>query len=587
MADSDVELPPDVSSTGNESAEDEVELPPDVEDDDVVPEATSAQQHCSCKLKCFSKFAQDSVELHRNSQLADPNRMASSFHKIKVMVDQRASTDAKIAWAIGETKVCRPWWEHYHAIGHKQVDDLVKLSKAGHSQLPERGARMPREKLKADAVDVWFLGIYQGSSEPSPLEDSGPSSGDRLEELGDDSLQHEVVNGSSHPLYALSVQVGEGVNKQHLVPKRFLNEASLGSLWALYKNDEKITEKVSRDTFTKAFNKHWKSVLCFKHDGQGTRCSICATMDEERRRAVSKEERQEVELRKRRHYERHDADRSMNVRSNKMSTDPSTFQLANASTRVVKLMVDGMDQAKFRTPRNLAASSSFSQAYRPTLHLTGVLIFGLMEVYFLLNPDTKKDANMNCSCISIALDRCRALLESLGPSYSLPRHAILAADNTPREAKNQFFGTFAGSLVQRKHFDSIEVQFMMCGHTKNELDQRFSTIATVLSKAPVLETPEHFAECIRKNVQPLHGKELHVMVLDSTWDFQAMFEKYNCQISGLTSTHLQPNANHLWRFERRESLESSLVVEVNNVNWADLPQHDDDVIISVKQWLSF
>ncbi|CAK9002192.1 Uncharacterized protein SCF082_LOCUS7237 [Durusdinium trenchii] len=487
---SEVELPPDVSSDdpGSLKEESEVELPPDVLDDEVVGAGdASHNQHCTCRLQCFTKFAQESVELHRNQQLGDSNSMAKTFHKIKQLVDQRpdGEANARIGWAIGEVKVCRPFWEHYYAVGHKQVDDMVKLSKAGHAQLPERGARMPREKLKMDEVDMWFLNLYQGS-EPTPMED--PPAG-RLEELGDDdSLQHEVVNSVHHPLYSLSVAVGDGVNKQHLVPKRYLNETNVSSLWNLYQSDEKVPSKVSRDTFNKAFKKHWRSILQFKGYGQGTRCQLCADLDEERKHCTSKEERASIDIRKRRHYERTDADRSMNVRSNQLSCFPATFQLSNAGSRVVKFMVDGMDQAKFRTPRNLAASSAFAQCHR---------------------------------------------------------HAILAADNTPREAKNQIFATFAGSLVQRKLFDTIEVQFMQAGHTKNELDQRFSTLATVLSKAPVLETPEEFAQCIRKNVQPLHGKELHVIVLENTWDFQAMFEKYQCQISGLTSTHLQPNANHL------------------------------------------
>ena len=584
---SEVELPPDVSSDdpGSLKEESEVELPPDVLDDEVVGAGdASHNQHCTCRLQCFTKFAQESVELHRNQQLGDSNSMAKTFHKIKQLVDQRpdGEANARIGWAIGEVKVCRPFWEHYYAVGHKQVDDMVKLSKAGHAQLPERGARMPREKLKMDEVDMWFLNLYQGS-EPTPMED--PPAG-RLEELGDDdSLQHEVVNSVHHPLYSLSVAVGDGVNKQHLVPKRYLNETNVSSLWNLYQSDEKVPSKVSRDTFNKAFKKHWRSILQFKGYGQGTRCQLCADLDEERKHCTSKEERASIDIRKRRHYERTDADRSMNVRSNQLSCFPATFQLSNAGSRVVKFMVDGMDQAKFRTPRNLAASSAFAQCHRPALHLTGVIAFGLLEAFFLLGPDTKKDANMNSTCISMTLDLCRNLLERLGPEYSLPRHAILAADNTPREAKNQIFATFAGSLAQRKLFDTIEVQFMQAGHTKNELDQRFSTLATVLSKAPVLETPEEFAQCIRKNVQPLHGKELHVIVLENTWDFQAMFEKYQCQISGLTSTHLQPNANHLWRFERRDSLESSLIVEVNNPKWQDCSQHSDDVVLSVKQFL--
>ena len=377
------------------------------------------------------------------------------------------------------------------------------------------------------------------------MEAADTSSG-RLEDLRDDDpLRREVVDAVHHPLYSMSVAVGEGVNKQHVVPKRYLNESNLASLWGLYTSDAKVADKVSRDTFTKSFNRHWKKVLQFKGEGQGTRCSLCADMDEERKHCTSKEERLEIDIRKRRHFERHDADRSMNVRSNQLSSDPGTFQLANASTRVVKFMIDGMDQAKFRTPRNLAASSSFAQCHRPALHLTGCICFGLLEAYYILGPDTKKDEIMNSTCISLTLDLCRNLLERLGPEHSLPRHAILAADNTPREAKNQIFATYAGSLVHRCHFDTVEVQFMMAGHTKNELDQRFSTLAAVFSKAPVLETPLDFAECIKQNVQPLHGRELHVMVLENTWDFQGLFEKYNCQMSGLTSTHLQPNANHL------------------------------------------
>ena len=560
----------------------DVELPPDVEDDDGPGESASSSQWCSCKLRCFTKFTAESVGFHRSEQSADPNRMAHAFNKIKAMVEQRSSEDAKICWKIEATKVCRPFWEHYHGVGHGQVDHMVKLSKAGHPHLPERGPRLPREKRKGDIVDTWFLSLYQGSSEPIPVEGSA----DRLEEIGQDCLQHEVVNDIHHPLYGLSVAVGSGVDKQHLAPKRFLNEENLASLWGLYKNDTDVEEKVSRDTFTQAFNKRWKGLLNFKQYGQGTRCQLCADMDEERNHCTTKVERQELDLRKQRHFQRHDADRSMNVRSNQLSSDPSTYQLQNSSNKFMKLMVDGMDQAKFRCPRNLQAASAFSQATRPSLHLTGVLAFGLLEVYFILPPDTCKDSNMNATVISVTLDLCQRLVESWGPEHSLPRRAIIAADNTPRESKNQYFATFAASLVARRHFDSLEVQYMMTGHTKNELDQRFSAIATVLSKASVLETPQDFARWIQQHVRPMHGKELHVIVLDETWDFQAWYQKYNLQVSGLTATHLQPDANHVWRFQLRHSVESTAQVEVHNQNWKDIAQRDDDdVVLSLKQYL--
>lgn len=592
MSDSDVELPPDVKTPSEEALPDvdlpddvqssDVELPPDAASDGPCEDEGTVRQRCACKLKCFTKFPEQEVRFFRETQLADPNRMKHAFTKVKAFVEGLPNSKAKIAWAIADTKVCRPFWEHYYAIGHKQVDDLVAYAKAGHPQIPERGARLPKEKPKADAVDVWFLGIYQGSAEPTPME----SSGDKIQELDVDVPQHEVVNDVHHPLYGLSVAVDKGVEgkkPRHLVPQRFLNETNLASLWHLYKTDEKVSEKVSRDTFTKAFNKSWKSVLKFKNAGQGTRCSLCAEMDEERKQCTTLQERQELDLRKQKHFQRHDADRSVNVRGNQLSSDPATFLSQNASLRVVKFMVDGMDQAKFRTPRNLSASSVFCQAVRPALHLTGAIAFGVLEAYFIMGPDTKKDANMNCTCISKTLDLCKSALAKMGPEYGLPRHAIIAADNTPREAKNQFFATFAASLVSQHHFDTLEVQFLQAGHTKNEIDQRFSTIATALSRAPVLETPTDFANWILQHVRPLHGKELHVFVLDETWDFQKMYQDYNVQISGLTATHLQPNANHLWRFECRQTLEPSLAVAVHNPNWKDVPPHDADVILSVKQ----
>lgn len=131
----------------------------------------------------------------------------------------------------------------------------------------------------------------------------------------------------------------------------------------------------------------------------------------------------------------------------------------------MKIMIDGMDQAKFRCPRNLASTNAFSQVARPALHL--------------------KDANMKATCLAAVLDQCQIAVESLGPDYSLPRHLIVAADNTPREAKNQFFATFAALLVASNQFDTVEVQYLQVGHTNNELDQRFSSLATILSKARV------------------------------------------------------------------------------------------------------
>ena len=146
----------------------------------------------------------------------------------------------------------------------------------------------------------------------------------------------------------------------------------------------------------------------------------------------------------------------------------------------------------------------------------------------MIPADTRKDANMNCTVLGVTLDPFLQALENLGPQHVLPRHAILACDNTPRESKNQWFMSFAASLVHHFHFEKVEVQFMKAGHTKNELDQRFSTIATALARAPVLETPQDFANWIQR--------ELHVLVLLADGHRIDSLVSHICAILSINST---------------------------------------------------
>ena len=553
----------------------DVELPPDVDDD----RPSGLTSHCNCKLSCHAKFDEASVEVFRSEQLKDlTRRQQETFNKVKRFVDELPDKTSRIAWAIGGQKVCRPFWEHYHAVGHSVMDEWVKLAKNGHAALPEKGARLPRSKPKTDEVDVWFLQIYQGLAEPTPMErDDGGYQ--HVEELPDLANQHEVVNDINHPLYALSVGLG---SDGHTVPKRYLNQSDVdvNSLWHAYETQHLDQAHVSRDTFRKAFQRNWKKFLLFKG---GVRCNVCADFDESRKHCLTKLERQEIDAQKQRHVDRCDADRSVNVRGNRLSALESTYTPQHASSSAIKILIDGMDQAKYRCPRNLSASATFSACSRPALHMTGCVALGVCEAYYILLPDCKKDSNMNATCISDMLDKVICALSARGPDTCLPRHLVIGADNTPRESKNKFFATYCSFLVCRGHFDSVQLEFMQPGHTKNELDQRFSSLSTILQRAPTLETPQQFAEFLKDGATPLHAQELHVQVLNSTHDFQAWFEKWEVQMSGLTSTHLEPDVNHVWRFQLRRTIDAHAIVECNNPKWADLPQDGEDVVLTVKR----
>lgn len=72
----------------------------------------------------------------------------------------------------------------------------------------------------------------------------------------------------------------------------------------------------------------------------------------------------------------------------------------------------------------------------------------------------------------------------------MPANLFVHADNTCREARNQHNMKFAAVLTGRHTFRSVQYNFFGVGHTHFIVDQRFSTVATSLSRRPILETPE-------------------------------------------------------------------------------------------------
>ena len=209
----------------------------------------------------------------------------------------------------------------------------------------------------------------------------------------------------------------------------------------------------------------------FRNKGQGTRCKECAEMDAERINCTTAEEKTELAARKKRHVDEIGADRKVNVRGNLMAEKDALAPSSDGVEQVLKMTMDGMDQAKFRCPRNLASSAGFSNLWRPQIHVAGAIVWGHLECYFLMQPDQPKDANMECSILARCLDLVWAKIQMESPGAKLPRSLIVQIDNTPREGKNQWFCSFLGYLKATEKMDAEDSEFLPSGHSHNEMDQ--------------------------------------------------------------------------------------------------------------------
>jgi hypothetical protein len=450
----------------------------------------------------------------------------------------------------------------------------------------ERLPRLPAEKSKFNGADAWFLDLYQSLGEP-------------LAEVDPSFFEVEgcvPIDDADHPLWSLRIAINNG----QYAPKRYLNPGTFEDLFLMYEAMVPVGEQVSKSTLLRVWNGRWKKFLAFRRFGQGKRCKVCARIDEERLQVTTAEERAAVAQEKKNHINAIMADRAISVRTNRAAEEHSKVPSIDGDNQLLKITIDGMDQAKFRCPRNLASSAEFDSCFRPQLHMVGTICHGHFEAYFIMNTDVAKDANMNCTIISRCLDLLQQGLPgtrqergagTAWPSQcALPRTIVVGADNTTRESKNQTFLSFLAHLVARNMFEAAEVQFLQTGHTHNEQDQRFSSVGALLQRAPVLEDPYEFADWMHANIVPPRGRALHVEVLESTWDFQSWLFQLDAQLSGLAATHTEPDTNHVWRLVRSSMLVNvlppeALEVEVAHSSWKSLGADDSDVVLLVQQYM--
>ena len=231
-----------------------------------------------------------------------------------------------------------------------------------------------------------------------------------------------------------------------------------------------------------------------------------------------------------------------------------------------------------------ASSAEFEGLHRPVLHVTGVLAWGHMECYFISHSDAHKDANNEATAIARTLDLVSSKLQD---QVAMPRSLIVAADNTCREAKNSMFLSTLGYMHSSGRFDAVECEFMKSGHSHNELDQRFSAIATLLNTAGSLEDPFEFRDYLLDYLKPAGGRSMHIEVMPYTYDFDKLFMDMNVQVKGLSATKHEPRTNHVWRIIGRDLLHRSGMtndaIQITHPQWEQEPKSDKDSILLLKE----
>ena len=232
----------------------------------------------------------------------------------------------------------------------------------------------------------------------------------------------------------------------------------------------------------RVYKEYWEPTLGFRSIGQHSRCTTCAKLAKTRRDSPDMDERANADAEYKAHLKGVFAMRRVDMRFSQMSVR-SCEPGCTLPNRCLHIRIDGLDQAKGRCPRNLENSKQWSTLWRPQLHIVGVTVEGLFEQYWVMDQDVPKDSNMECTCLSLALDKAKDLLAQ--KNLRLPEFISIKYDNTGREGKNQHVAKWMSWIQHSGIARQVQDGSGEPGHSHDPQDQRCSVIAARLAQCRV------------------------------------------------------------------------------------------------------
>ena len=409
-------------------------------------------------------------------------------------------------------------------------------------------------------VDSFFNFLYHYVAEPLAEEDDhapevAVESRD-CDEYARTDWQAKLIQwtsareGASSAASSAMVALVDGMGERRWLPHMSMRE--LFEWYRFHGQPDQQDQKARYTAFRQCWHKTWCNMLKIREVAQHARCETCARLSREAKTNTNAEERRAAEVALRVHRQRNMADRAVDQRLTVLSEMSTAPDGGGKESRILHVKIDGMDQAKFRCPRNMASSKGWASLWRPTLHCVGVLVEGVLKAYYITDADVMKDSNLELTALSMALDQTREILKERG--LTMPEHLSLTYDNTAREGKNQHVAKWMAWLVASGKFRSVQDGNGQVGHTHNKLDQRFSVVAALLKRQGVLQTPEDFLTVIQQHVHPGGNRKLLVGKIEAAWNWQRWLEPLGLNLTGIAASQSVPDVGHSKRFVAKKDV---------------------------------
>ena len=206
----------------------------------------------------------------------------------------------------------------------------------------------------------------------------------------------------------------QGIYKNwHDAPKRWLPPGKkIQVYWQYIRHcEDHDIAKCSWSTFKRYWKKIFRHKLGFRKVSEHSKCDCCEGYERELKHAVDMAARLMIAGMYSEHLHDQWLDRTIYWKRRAIARLCAESFLAGRHLpmgvqSLMVIVIDGMDQAKFRCPRMQGPPTKDSDdLLRPAMHVTGTWVHGAGLLLSVSEPDLAKDSNFNQECLARALNR--------------------------------------------------------------------------------------------------------------------------------------------------------------------------------------
>lgn len=573
------------------------------------------QGRCSCRFDCLRQFSfNDDIQ----NLCSVYHRMLESDRQfmLHTMYTSEAASQAsglevheprsRHDWYILGNKVCVNGFCNLLGISSKKLYKDIRLALDGRRSLDDAGPIHPRSTPQLDMCHHFFRELYTSAAEVLPTSHAVR----RSEVLGDSSEDEQDELDGWTPDRPLIEIVGDSIGDLDpcQLPVRQLPLFSMADLYwqfqawfQAHNGDEPQVEDdleddvegdelshhagakmPSRRTFSRTWYGSWSKVLRLKFPSEHSCCQTCFELREKTYRtwAPLHEKLQYARL-----WRNHLRDQYMD----RVIYWNLRFLSRRFDSTVLVIIIDSMDRKKAVWPKydfNRKPHEIESLKPRPRMTVTGGIAHGWCTGIFIAQETMSHGSNAYVEVLCQLLDKVAEICRVQGRRF--PVHLVLQADNTVAQTKNQYASAFCSQLVGMLKFATVTLNFLMVGHTHEDIDQLFALICQYVIRRHRWQTPEEFQRLVQESLaQTVAGKGevLVVRGLRCIRDYAQWLEPQMITLYGCWGNRDGLEAPHSFAFKKRSDLSADELAQVQGRRVRGFQEHPEDVFCCVKAYM--